>query len=533
MDSTNSNPAGQEAPKLAFPPPKDMPTECYQRVKDSARPRFFVNHPARIFHLKPQFGSRMPGSDWEKTFLFQKVSVPHMKAEYLDPVPFPGLDLPPNAFPREFFVSINAIRSEYYPDPEKLIPWAKSVLNYVEPEAQTRARTAIQYARPAGYPVDDLRAFAVQTIENLAADGYPEATWIIDQIRNRKHLLGDLQWFMRFRDHNGVPNGLGFRPTTDTLFLDSGFLDDFLEHTGQNPSSRLETPLIPFLNGEDRANIAIVAVSVDYFHSREVRALLCHALVRSFPNIQHVKLVTVGVAGRKPQQVWDSDTKFGQVQGFTQVVRQEVLRNGGSSFMGPDSQDSNGASSGDVPPPGRTPVVAYGLAKGLIVDPEEDLDGDTQSELVAGIERQIRGMRNMYFASREVEHSVAVRDVARKRDGSPTMLPRPATQDDESMLGASPRIHTNKEAPRLTRAEFERQRNEKLGSHRSMAPKEDSESTVPRTKLIAQQHYKLVVEPVILTYYRDAFDRAVANGWRMVGSTIDLSHLGMQQPAWH
>ncbi|KUI55692.1 hypothetical protein VP1G_03080 [Cytospora mali] len=513
MESTSSNPAGQEAPELEFPPPKDMPTECYQKVKDSARPRFFANYPARIFHLKPQFGSRMPGSDWEKTFLFQKVSVPHMKAE-------------------EFFVSINAIHSEYYPDPEKLIPWAESVLNYVETEAQTRARTAIQYARPAGHPVDDLRAFAVQMIENLAADGYPEAMWIKDQIKNRKHLLDDLQWFMRFRDHNGVPNGLGFRPTADTLFLDNGFLDDFLEHTGQNTSSRLETPLIPFLNGEDRANIAIVAVSVDYFHSRQTRALLCHALVRTFPNIQHVKLVTIGVADRRPQQVWESDTKFGQVQSFTQVVRQEMLRNGGSSFMDPDSRDSE-ESPGDLAPPERTPVVAYGLANGLIVDPEEDLDGDNPSELVAGIERQIRGMRNMYFASRAVEHSVAVRDVARKRDGSPTMLPRPATQDDESTMGASPRRHTSKEVPRLARAEFEKQRNKKLGSHRSMAPKEDSESTVPRTKLISQQHYNLVVEPVILTYYRDAFDRAVANGWRMVGSTIDLSHLGMQQPAWH
>ena len=529
---------------MEFPPPKDMPTDLYQKSQDT---KVYVNHPPRIFHLKPQFVRFTPSDDWEKTFLHQKVSVPRMKVEYLEPLRFPGLDC--RSFPGELYEVCRVLQRHYNPitQGEEFITWAKHVLNYEEKEADLRRRTAIRYGTPPSGglgPRDDLRMQAIGIIKHYADGGWEEAVEIHEQLAERDHILAEMTTLVRFRDHNGVPNGLGYRPSQDTLYLDNQFLEDYLEGLSQD-ASPFNKPLVPFLNGNDCVKIRHLAVSVAPFTNTNIVSTLCHAVLQTFPNVMHLKLVTLAVVDRRPHEWWEADTQFAKFQTLESIVEREF-------YMGVMRQRAGG-------PAPQTPVAAYAIATGLMLDPNgpathhrspprpaappaslEDAfvgpgpalgarGGPAPAAAAAAepaprdwppllhtVHQEMKKARRAVVASTIMQTGSARRARRIERDGSPTRLPRPDAER-RAVTGAS---------PRALRARFERERNERLGSVRELGP-EKIGGFDPDRPLAHPDHAPLAVEPVVLCYYRDAFDRATRRGWSRYGPMIDLSHLDM------
>lgn len=542
MTSTKDSSPAQDATRMAFPPPKDMFTECYQKVKDSARPKVFVNYPDRVFHLKPQFNG-LPGRDWETTFLWHKISVPHMKAEYLEPLPLPGLDLHADAFPPDLYAQRDYLDSCSPPDEKAYLRWAKDVLTHVETEAESRERTAHGYVRH--YADFDIRADAISALYRSADSKTEDAEWLLEELVQRNRLCDELQRWVRFRDHQAVANGLGFRPAHDTIYLDNMFLQDYLERIGERPGGATvyRVPLVSFLmlNGRDRANMARLAISAEPFlvpgqADRNLSAL-CHGIARSFPNLTHLRLVvSTGVIERPRSHAWDIETRV--VAGFhnlDEVVRAEVQANGGSSYLSPA-----GAPAGASPDhwmSGRTMIVEYGLEAGLILDPAERHDEPgALPPLVDDVARELAWQRLSAVTQRRTREGVARRAAASKLFGTPTRLPRPVSDPASGGL-AHPRLYS---APgdgspmRLTRAEFEaemdrreleRRRDERMGVTRDFHPS-PSLSSIELYDLIPHGDWQITVEPVVMVYYRDAFDRAVARGWQDIGHCVDMDKVG-------
>ncbi|ROW06681.1 hypothetical protein VPNG_06733 [Cytospora leucostoma] len=547
MASTSNALPAQDATRMVFPPPKDMITECYQKVKDSARPKVFINYPDRVFHLKPQFRNLWHGRDWEAAFLWHKVSVPHMKAEFLDPFPLPGLDLPADAFPPDLHAQRDYLEACSPPDEKAILRWAKDVLTHVESEAEFRERTRPRYVRThySGY---DLRADAIGALYSYAESGSEEAEWLLDELVQRERLREELQRWVRFRDHEGVPSGLGFRPARDTLYLDNMFLQDYLERMGGRPghASVYKVPLVSFLmlDGRDRANISRLAVSVEPFlapgEAGNNLTVLCHGIARSFPNVTHLRLVvSTGVIDRPRSHAWDLETRH--VAGFHNLdvlAAAEIQANGGSSYLPPppaaaDDDPDHWWLGGE-----RTMIVRYGLEKGLILDParrhRRHHASGAQPPLVGAVVVEMAWQRYAALVEKKARRGVARRAAASKLSGTPTRLPRPAPDPFWDTL-ARPRRYSGagdgspvrgmsraEFAARLTRREFEQRRDERLGGRDRDLYTSPSLSSIELYDIIPQQDWQVTVEPVVVVYYRDSFDRAVACGWRDIGHCVDM-----------
>ncbi|KAK7736562.1 hypothetical protein SLS53_006994 [Cytospora paraplurivora] len=529
---------------MELPPPKDMITECYQKVKDSARPKVFVNYPDRVFHLKPQFRNASPGKDWEATFLWHKVSVPHMKAEYLDPFPLPGLDLPADAFPPDLYAQRDYLEACSPSDEKACLRWVKDVLTHVETEAEFRERTAPRYVRTR-HSGCDIRAEAIGALYNYAESGSEDAEWLLDELVQRDKLREELQHWIRFRDHQGVPNGLGFRPAHDTLYLDNMFLQDYIERIGGRPghASEYKVPLVSFLmlDGRDRANMSRLAVSVEPFlapgeeEEEHNLSVLCHGIVKSFPNITHLRLVvSTGVIDRPRSHAWDLETRH--VAGFHNLdvlVGAEIQANGGSSYLAAPAGGGGGAD--DDPgrwPGGRTMIVEYGLETGLILDPAGRHAPGARPPLVDAVAAEMAWQRYAALMQKKARRGVARRAAASKLSGTPTRLPRPVSDPFWNGLarprrysapgdGSPVRMTRAEFAARMARREFERRRDERLGRNRDLYPS-PSLSSIELYDIIPDGDWQLTVEPVVMVYYRDAFDRAVACGWREIGHCVDM-----------
>lgn len=278
-------------------------------------------------------------------------------------------------------------------------------------------------------------------------------------------------FFVRFHAAGYEPF-MGFRPYTDILFLDGQYMGAVLRRSASaNANGAPDTDvdadsIVPFLTAADRVKVRILAVAASAFGiaASAERTRVCSALVRAFPGLARVFLVSVAPVARPLSAAWDLETEFARWVKVSEAARVEAR------------------STEEVV--GR--VGAYGVQHGLI----EEEDGSGGSPLADEIEAAFvlaresgrRTAENRARAEQAFDKERAPVDWD-KVDFTKMMEPRSSTSDRSS------------------------------GSSRS--------SGVVR---------KVRVEPYIMLYFQDAYDRAVSKGWSGVldGASVDHVDLGME-----
>lgn len=148
--------------------------------------------------------------------------------------------------------------------------------------------------------------------------------------------------FLRFVGPDGRTPVMGFRPHKDLIYLDGKYLASFLE-ARTTAHRRLAAPpeLIPFIAAADRAKIDTLAVSGRIFHSGPTRASMCEVLARTFPCLRRLILTAPAIIDRPAVAGWDLESEFalwgrrGVVKGKMQVEKTSTVA-GSVDRRGPD-----------------------------------------------------------------------------------------------------------------------------------------------------------------------------------------------------
>lgn len=149
--------------------PNEVPVQTLEGMRNRRGHQRYINYPSRMFHLRPQSNLRMTDDlDWEKAFLWQKVSMPYCMARWIQKFPCPALDLPLEYFPEEILRRGLTMRLSKTKDREGL-ELAAAVLNAVP----TR-----DLSGPAPFydvPLRNVKSLAREIIRQLERKNYPEA----------------------------------------------------------------------------------------------------------------------------------------------------------------------------------------------------------------------------------------------------------------------------------------------------------------------------------------------------------------------
>lgn len=530
--------------------PNDVPAQVLEGMRNRRGRKRYVNYPTRLFHLRPQSNLRMSDDlDWEKAFLWQKVSNPHCDASWIQEFPCPALDLPLENFPGAILRWGLAMRARKRTTRESL-DFAAAVLN-------AAGRDPSEPTPVSEVPWRNVKVMALNIIRRLERKNNREAAAMAARVREHQNARDDYQSFFRFRDSDRKPFGMGFRGTRDVLLLDDEFLTDFISRASQRgplgQRKRSDVKLVSFLNSLDAAKVTTVAVSARAFGKRKTRRYLCYAVVRTFPNLQRLLLTSIGTADldrERPSWTASQYARFGEIQDF---VDREVRENGGSSFvaqhredaaahfdvanMSPELIEATGAYAegrgrvldGD---PARTPLVAYGIAAGLLHDPAAQArNGDkVDPPLVDDVQFYLSAAFQVFMRRREAAAQATRAETLSKLNGGRTMIPRPVRGPPGSAQPVA-RLYRRTEVTPKDFLEWVREHQAKL--HRRALWDEDasetdpeSEASLPAVEVGPPDREYARVEPFLLIYNRDSFDRNVQSGWAGFGPGVDMSHFG-------
>lgn len=546
----------QELARLKVP--KDVPVQTLEGMRNRRGHKRYINYPSRMFHLRPQSNLRVTDDlDWEKAFLWQKVSRPYCEASWIQDFPCPALDMALEDFPEEILRWALTLRLSKTSAPEGL-DFASAVLNAV-PRNQSE---------PTPYsdvPWRNVKSMARGIIRRHERKNSPEAIALAARVREHQRARDNYRSFFRFRDSDRKPLGMGFRGTRDVLLLDDEYITDFLNRARQRGTlgqrKRSDVKLVSFLNSVDAAKVTTVAVSARALREMRTRTYLCYAIVRTFPNLKRLLLVSVGTtaaAARGPGRrgAWPmrpDDPGFGEMQHFAD---REVDKNGGSSFiprpredpaalfdvanMSPALLDATGAHrdgrgrylEGD---PARTPLVAYGVAKGLLRDPTTQSRGDDDMEadppFVNAVQYVLSAAFRVFFRAKEAAGLATRAETLSKLECRRTMLPRPVVAGRPGSAQPVARLYRRTEVTPEDFVEWVLEHKAKL--RRRAVPEDqasetdpDSEASLPPAEVGPVDREYARVEPYLLVYDRDAFDRNVLSGWTGFGPGVDMSHFG-------
>lgn len=273
----------QELARLKVP--NDVPVQVLEGMRNRRGHKRYVDYPSRLFHLRPQSNLRMTDDlDWEKAFLWQKVSRQHCEASWIQEFPCPALDLPVEDFPEDILRWGLRMRARKK-TPRELLDFAAAVLN-------AACRDPWEPTPVSEEPWRNVKVMALNIIRRLERQNNREAAVMAARVREHQKARDDYRSFFRFRDSNRKPFGMGFRGTRDVLLLDDEYLTDFLNRAGQRGAlgqrKRSDAKLVSFLNSIDAGKVTTVAVSASNFRERKTRKYLCYAIVRTFPNLQRL-----------------------------------------------------------------------------------------------------------------------------------------------------------------------------------------------------------------------------------------------------
>lgn len=502
----------------------------------------YVDYPSRLFHLRPQSNLRMSDDlDWEKAFLWQKVSRQHCEASWIQEFPCPALDLPLEDFPEKILrwgLSMRARKKT----PRELLEFAAAVLN-------AAVRDPWEPTPISEEPWRNVKVMALNIIRRLERQNNREAAVMAARVREHQKARDNYRSFFRFRDSNRKPFGMGFRGTRDVLLLDDEYLTDFLNRASQRGAlgqrKRSDAKLVSFLNSLDAGKVTTVAVSARAFRERKTRTYLCYAIVRTFPNLQRLLLTSIGTADLERDLPWPFTSQYAQFG--------EIRENGGSSFiarpredpaaffdvanMSPELLKATGAYAdgrgraldGD---PARTPLVAYGVAAGLLHDPAaQSRDEDrVDPPLVHDVQFFLPAAFQVFMRRREAAAQATRAETLSKLNDRRTMLPRPVRGPPGTAQPVA-RLYRRTEVPPEGFLEWVLEHQLKL--RRRAVWDEDasetdpeSEASLPAAEVGPVDREYARVEPFLLVYNRDAFDMNVQSGWAGFSPGVDVSHFG-------
>lgn len=531
--------------------PNDVPVQTLEGMRNRRGHQRYVNYPSRMFHLRPQSNLRMTDDlDWEKAFLWQKVSMPYCYARWIQKFPCPALDMPLEYFSEEVLRQGLTMRLSKTRDREGL-EFAAAVLNAVP--------TRDLSGPPPFYdvPLRNVKSLAREIIRQLERRQNPEAITMGNRVREHQRARDDYRYFFRFRDSNRKPLGMGFRGTRDVLLLDDEYLTDFLSRAGQRgplvQRKRSDAKLVSFLNSVDAAKVTTVAVSPRPFRDKRTRMYLCYAIVRTFPSLQKLLLVAIGTIDGGPERsgsVQTQHARFGNLKGFADL---EVYENGDSSFvarltedlaarfdvanMSPELIEATGANadgrgralSGD---PARTPLVAYGVATGLLHDPatrSRDDDDKIDPPFVADVQSVLSTAFRVFFRAKEAAGLATREETLSKLQHRRTMLPRPVARGPPGAFQPVARLYRRTEVTpedflewvQETRAKFVRRA---VPDEEASETDPDSEPSLPPAEIGPMDRLYARVEASFLVFDRYSFDRNVQSGWIGFGPGVEISH---------
>lgn len=533
---------------------EDLPAQVLETMRNEKGHQRYINYPSRLLHLRPQSNLRMTDDlDWEKAFLWQRASLSYFDVSWIQEFPCPGLDLPLEDFPEAILSWGQRIGTKRATTREAL-DFAAAVLG-------TAGRDPSEPAPVSDAPWRDVKSGALNAIRQLERKGNSEAAALTAKVKEHQRARDDYGSFFRLRDSRRKPTGLGFRGTRDVLLLDDEYLADFLRRAAQSRPlgrrKRSDVKLVSFLNSVDAGKVTTVAMSAAAFRDMRARAYLCYAVVRTFPNLKRLLLTSIGVDPRdiggrlRPRRLAD----------MRDLADREVRKNGGDSFLAPPREDAaarfdtanmspalikatgayadgrDRALAGD---PARTPVVAYGVGAGLLVDPEararDDGDGDGDRSgppLVAGVQHALADAFDVLTHLKETAAAVARAETLSKLEHRRTMLPRPVRRGPPGSAGQPvERLYRRTEVTPEGFFDWVVAHAAKL-HRRDAVPEElasetdpESEASLPAAEVGPATRKYARVEPVVLAYNREYFDRNVRSGWTGYGPGVDMSHFG-------
>lgn len=512
----------------------------------------YVNYPSRLFHLRPQSNLRMTDDlDWEKAFLWQKVSRPFCEADWIQEFPCPALDRPLDQFPEAILkrgLSMRISKST-----------TREALDFAAAVLKAPARDPSEPAPAPDVPWRNVKTMAIDIIGQLEKKGNRRAVALAVKVREHQRARDDYHSFFRFRDADRKPTGMGFCGTRDVFLLDDEYLTDFLRRAGQrgalNRRKRSDVKLVSFLTSGDAAKVTTVAVSARAFHDPRARTYLCYAVVRTFPNLQRLLLTSIGVADRDPSRPRSNPSQYGRLGEMEHLAEREVRDNGGSSFLARCREDpaarfdianmspklikatgayADGRGRVLAGEEARTPVVAYGLGAGLLHDPSAQSQGDKAAAdppLVEAVQYVLSAAFSVFSRQREAAARATRLETLSKLEGRRTRLPRPVHRGPRGSPQPAARLYRRTEVTpenlwEWAREAYAKQQRRAVPDDEASETDPDSEASLPAAEVGPADREYALVEAVVLVYDRDAFDGNVRSGWAGFGPGVELSHFG-------
>lgn len=546
----------RELTNLKFP--NDVPVETLERMKNRAGLKRYVSYPTRLFHLRPQSNLTVPEDlDWENAFLWQKVSSSRCKADWIQDFPYPALDMALPYFPEAILRHGMSFRMSKATENEAL-EFAAAVFN-------STARGPSDPEPDFNVEWKDIRSMARSLVTQLERHGSRRATDMAVEMREHQKAMRDYNSFFRFRDSHRKPTGMGFRGSRDIFFLDDDFVTDFLDRAGQYgaPSVRMrsDVKLIPFLNSPDAAKVTILMVSAQAFREPRKRTHLCYAIARTFPNLESLRLTSIGTVGDETAARWEITPEFWFRTGdFERLAEEEIRRNGGSSYIQGAREDAqalfelsfmspaliratgayaDGRGRSLAGEPSRTPLVAFGISAGLLHDPEPAADqqlpadqGGQDPPFIAAVQHMLTAAFRVMARRREAAAQATRAEALAKLEGRRTMLPRPVVGGPAWGFWSADRLYRPSEARLedfrwLAQEHIAREHRRHACAdpeHVSSETEPESAHPVPAVDIGPWTREYARVEATVLVYDRDAYDNNVCNGWTGFGPGVDLSY---------
>ncbi|POS74449.1 hypothetical protein DHEL01_v207156 [Diaporthe helianthi] len=538
-----------QPPELAdLRAPNDVPVLALERLRNKqGLIKRYVNYPMRLFHLRPQSNLAISDDlDWENTFLWQKVSSPSCKADWIKDFHYPALDMPLPNFPEAILrYGMSSRISGQGLTKNEALEFAAAVLN-------SNIRGPSDPEPDSNMEWKDIRWMARRLVLQLEKHGSRRGAAMAAKMREDQQAREECNSFFRFCDSDHKPTGMGFRGNRDTFLLDSDYMTDFFNRASQNGTLSMRTisqlKLIPFLDSLGAAHVTTLAVSAQAFREPNKRTYLCHAIARTFPNLERLHLIAIGTVDSDSAARWTITPQmwyqFGSLRAMAAI---EIHRNGGSSYLRAPREDGEARfEPHDMSPaltratgtyadgrgrvlaggPARTPLVAFGIRAGLLHDPDPEpsqqpgggpADQRRQDPpLVAAVQRTLTAAFKPIIRGQQAAARATRAEALAKLEGRRTMLPRPVPRGPASGVHSAHRLYQRSEARQTDFRSWPR--------HVSSRTENQSEVPLPAVEVGLRTREYPRVKATVLVYDRDSFDENVYSGWTGFGPGVDLSH---------
>lgn len=303
-----------------------------------------------------------------------------------------------------------------------------------------------------------------------------------------------------------APTTLGLRPHRDILHLDASYVAALLGR--QAAARRLlahfdpAVELLPFVARGDRHKITTLAVSAEAFfgyhahHHHPQQHLdpaalaprLCEILAAALPALGRLLLVSTAVVDRPPSAAWDLEAEFARWARLADVVALEQQQQQQTNQNRNQEEGPVARRARETSPLPRAVETAYATALRTVLP--------ARAVRLAAIRGKTSASRIARPKQQQQTHAHAHTTKPKAREGGgggkwttlPPPPPSPVTEDEA----------------RFEVSDLSSTESVVSGGGRSDEEDEMGGSGGP---------WPLTVEPFVLLYYRDAFERAVAQGW--------------------